>query len=153
MRVRSNTLYLTVLTLSSTSAVLAAVQPWGQCGGTNYQGDTTCTEGHQCVEQNAYYSQCLQSTSSAEPNPAPSSAAPVGTATTLVTRIAAPSATNSASAAASSGTHGESCALNAAFVAKGKKYIGTAADQGTLSDATNAQIVVGDFGQVTPENS
>lgn len=43
--------------------------------------------------------------------------------------------------------------LNAAFVAKGKKYFGQCADQNTLSDATAKSIITTDFGQVTPENS
>lgn len=42
--------------------------------------------------------------------------------------------------------------LNEKFVAKGKKYFGTCADQGRLSNAQNAAIVKADFGQVTPEN-
>ncbi|KAB8069849.1 endo-1,4-beta-xylanase F3 [Aspergillus leporis] len=43
--------------------------------------------------------------------------------------------------------------INNAFVAKGKKYFGTCADQGTLSDNTNSGIIKADFGQLTPENS
>lgn len=43
--------------------------------------------------------------------------------------------------------------INNAFVAKGKKYFGTCADQGTLSDGTNSGIIKADFGQLTPENS
>ncbi|KAF7589362.1 hypothetical protein BBP40_004442 [Aspergillus hancockii] len=43
--------------------------------------------------------------------------------------------------------------VNNAFVAKGKKYFGTCADQGTLSDGTNSGIIKADFGQLTPENS
>ncbi|KAH6648420.1 glycoside hydrolase superfamily [Truncatella angustata] len=43
--------------------------------------------------------------------------------------------------------------INALFVAKGKKYIGTAADRGTLSKSKISSIVKADFGQVTPENS
>ncbi|ETI26614.1 hypothetical protein G647_10375 [Cladophialophora carrionii CBS 160.54] len=36
------------------------VQPWGQCGGINWTGGTTCTAGWTCQAQNPYYSQCLQ---------------------------------------------------------------------------------------------
>nr|BAA92882.1 endo-1,4 beta-D-xylanase [Aspergillus sojae] len=43
--------------------------------------------------------------------------------------------------------------INNAFVTKGKKYFGTCADQGTLSDGTNSGIIKADFGQLTPENS
>ncbi|KAF2196428.1 endo-1,4-beta-xylanase-like protein A precursor [Delitschia confertaspora ATCC 74209] len=43
--------------------------------------------------------------------------------------------------------------LNAKFVAKGKKYFGTCADQNRLNTGSNAAIIKADFGQVTPENS
>ncbi|KAJ9611647.1 hypothetical protein H2200_004831 [Cladophialophora chaetospira] len=56
----------------------AAVQPWGQCGGINWTGGTTCTSGWTCQVQNPYYSQCLQG-ASAPSQPASSSAAPSAT--------------------------------------------------------------------------
>ncbi|KAK8034166.1 Endo-1-4-beta-xylanase F1 [Apiospora rasikravindrae] len=43
--------------------------------------------------------------------------------------------------------------LDALFKAKGKKYVGTSADQGSLSNPNVAKLVESDFGQVTPENS
>jgi endo-1,4-beta-xylanase len=43
--------------------------------------------------------------------------------------------------------------LNGKFVAKGKKFWGSCADQNTLNIAANANILKSDFGQVTPENS
>lgn len=43
--------------------------------------------------------------------------------------------------------------LHDLFVAKGKEYVGTAADQGTLSSGTNADIIASTFVQVTAENS
>lgn len=43
--------------------------------------------------------------------------------------------------------------IHAAFVAKGKKYFGTCADQGRLNQGKNAAIIKANFGQVTPENS
>ena len=42
--------------------------------------------------------------------------------------------------------------LNDLFVAKGKDYVGVAADQGTL-EGGSADIVSTEFGQVTAENS
>ncbi|KAL5349398.1 Endo-1,4-beta-xylanase F3 [Pseudogymnoascus australis] len=43
--------------------------------------------------------------------------------------------------------------LNEVFVGKGKKYFGTATDQGLLNKEQNAAIIQANFGQVTPENS
>lgn len=34
------------------------VAQWGQCGGSNYSGCTTCASGSTCKVLNAYYSQC-----------------------------------------------------------------------------------------------
>ncbi|KAF1954495.1 endoxylanase-like protein [Byssothecium circinans] len=174
MHFTGQTLYLTVLTLSSTSAVLAAVQPYGQCGGQTHTGETTCVEGWECTEYNPYYSQCVEDSgsgsgvgsgaSSSKPTAQPStqpSAAPVpssnGTAPIVVTPSSAAAAPNATSGAGNgtsgTGANGADCSINDLFVAKGKKYIGVAADRGTLSDATNEQIIKDNFGQVTPENS
>lgn len=35
------------------------VAKWGQCGGINYKGPTTCASGSTCRVSNPYYSQCL----------------------------------------------------------------------------------------------
>ncbi|KAG6023988.1 hypothetical protein E4U19_004011 [Claviceps sp. Clav32 group G5] len=35
------------------------VQRWGQCGGKNWNGPTTCVAGSTCKELNPWYSQCL----------------------------------------------------------------------------------------------
>jgi endo-1,4-beta-xylanase len=43
--------------------------------------------------------------------------------------------------------------INDAFIAKGKKYFGTCADQGRLNTGSNSAIIKANFGQVTPENS
>lgn len=37
------------------------VQQWGQCGGANWQGSTTCASGTSCVAYNDWYSQCVSS--------------------------------------------------------------------------------------------
>ncbi|KAF0712486.1 Aste57867_4816 [Aphanomyces stellatus] len=36
-----------------------SVQPWGQCGGKQYKGPTSCTKGHKCDFKNDWYSQCV----------------------------------------------------------------------------------------------
>ncbi|KAJ4386895.1 hypothetical protein N0V93_009794 [Gnomoniopsis smithogilvyi] len=43
--------------------------------------------------------------------------------------------------------------LDALMKAKGKLYFGTATDQNRLTAGSNAAVIQGDFGQVTPENS
>ena len=169
-------LYFTVLALSSSSAVLAAVPTYGQCGGNGFKGDTACASGNECKQFNPWYSQCLPGTGAgngagaaapAVSAPAVSSVA-AAAPTTMATRassaivvsssvVAKPVASAAAGGAAGgstfTGANGAKCSINNAFVAKGKKYIGVAADANTLNDATNAAIIKANFGQVTPENS
>ncbi|KAJ5662577.1 uncharacterized protein N7477_010193 [Penicillium maclennaniae] len=46
-------------TTSSSSGSTGVAQHWGQCGGLNWTGPTTCASGYTCTYSNAYYSQCL----------------------------------------------------------------------------------------------
>ncbi|CEL60600.1 putative 1,4-beta-D-glucan cellobiohydrolase C OS=Neosartorya fischeri (strain ATCC 1020 / DSM 3700 / FGSC A1164 / NRRL 181) GN=cbhC PE=3 SV=1 [Rhizoctonia solani AG-1 IB] len=39
--------------------VLGQAQQWGQCGGQNWSGPTTCVAGNVCTFLNLYHSQCL----------------------------------------------------------------------------------------------
>ncbi|KAK4034541.1 glycosyl hydrolase family 61-domain-containing protein [Parachaetomium inaequale] len=41
------------------SPASCSVAKWGQCGGTNYSGCTTCASGSTCSKTNDYYSQCV----------------------------------------------------------------------------------------------
>lgn len=59
MHIRGSSIYLAVIGLTSTTAVLAAVQPYGQCGGVNHSGETTCIDGWSCTKYNDWYSQCI----------------------------------------------------------------------------------------------
>lgn len=43
-------------TIGSTTNV---AQEWGQCGGEDWTGPTTCASPYTCQYQNAWYSQCL----------------------------------------------------------------------------------------------
>lgn len=58
-----------------------------------------------------------------------------------------------ATKAVAAGAHGEDCSINDLFKSKGKKYFGNIADPGTISESANAEILIDDFGQLTPENS
>ncbi|KAM5537223.1 hypothetical protein V8D89_009156 [Ganoderma adspersum] len=113
---------------------LAQSQEWGQCGGIGWSGATTCVSGTVCTVINAYYSQCLPG--SAAPSPTPTSTP------------AAPPTSTGAPAPSGSG-------LNSLAQAAGKKYFGTATDNGELSDAAYTAILdnKAEFGQITPANS
>ncbi|KAK7222028.1 hypothetical protein V2G26_010031 [Clonostachys chloroleuca] len=49
-----------ILAFAATS-VLAQVEPWYQCGGSGWTGETDCVTGYECVVQNEWYSNCLKS--------------------------------------------------------------------------------------------
>jgi len=182
MHIRGQSIYLGVTFLSSTTAVLAAVQPYGQCGGQSYSGETACTDGWTCTKYNDYYSQCAggswnnapapAASSSAAPKPvssakpttpaaAPSTLATVVATPTVVEPVAVSSTPSSIVVAPSStpisspgsGANGAACSLDARFKALGKKYFGVATDKNRLTAGQNAQIIIDNFGQVTPENS
>ena len=119
---------LSKIALISLVPFVAAQQAaWAQCGGNGFTGATGCVSGYTCARSNDYYSQCV-----------PGSATTLATSTLAATKVPAPAATGTS--------------VNTAFVARGKKYFGTATDQGRLTSGS-APIVQADFGQVTPENS
>lgn len=141
---------LTLLALSAAGSLpvtLAAVPVWGQCGGRNYNGDTTCEAGSVCTFYQEYYSQCIPGTGQPN-NPAPTTVSTVRVSSTSVRSSAAATPTGGNS---NPGTHGENCSLQQKMAAKGR-YVGVAADPGTLSSADTKKIIIDDFGQVTPEN-
>ncbi|KAI1748902.1 carbohydrate-binding module family 1 protein [Xylaria castorea] len=43
-------------------AAVAQQQAWGQCGGINWSGPSTCVSGYTCSVLNDYYSQCVPGT-------------------------------------------------------------------------------------------
>ncbi|KAJ7581490.1 glycoside hydrolase family 10 and carbohydrate-binding module family 1 protein [Mycena floridula] len=121
---------LALVTLALFYQQISAVAVWGQCGGIGWTGGTTCDAGTTCITVNAYYFQCQPGTATTT----------VGTTTTVVTSTG-PTST------------GSSGSLNSKFVSHGKKFWGSAADQGTINIAANAAILTSQFGAVTPENS
>ncbi|PBK95947.1 glycoside hydrolase family 10 and carbohydrate-binding module family 1 protein [Armillaria gallica] len=83
-----------------------------------------CDAGNTCIYFNDYYSQCQPSSSSATTT----STSSIPTSTAL-------------------------SGLNTKFTAKGKRFWGSAADQGTITISANEAILNSEFGAVTPENS
>lgn len=104
MHIRGSSIYFAVVGLTSTTAVLAAVPPYGQYGGSSFQGETTCADGWSCTKYNEWYSQCVGGQNNGGGNtPAPTaepSAAPAPSSnmtsvvipTTLETAVATPTA-------------------------------------------------------------
>ncbi|SJL04726.1 related to endo-1,4-beta-xylanase [Armillaria ostoyae] len=129
---------LSIITLACILKRTTAVAVWGQCGGIGWTGSTVCDAGTTCTVLNAYYSQCLP-TSNAPP---PTTSVPVSTPST-------PASPTTSSGPVATGTGG----LNGKFVAKGKHFWGSCADQNTINIAANQALLISDFGQVTPENS
>jgi endo-1,4-beta-xylanase len=136
-----------VLSYVSTTA-LAAVGPWGQCGGNGWSGETTCTSGWSCKVTNEWYSQCVEGGGGGGGGADPTTLTTITTTATQTTGSGS-QPTN----IGGSGKNGAKCSIDAAFKAKGKKYIGVATDQGLLTRSVNAQLLIDNFGQVTPENS
>ncbi|KAF4579587.1 Beta-glucosidase cel3A [Pleurotus pulmonarius] len=66
-------------------AFTLAVGEWGQCGGINYTGSTTCDDGLVCNVINDYYYQCLRGGTVAPPTSSSSSSGPSVTPTSTST--------------------------------------------------------------------
>lgn len=66
---------LCVVSLLSLVPFVVGVSEWGQCGGRNYSGSTSCDSGLTCVYINEWYSQCVKATATAPP---PSSTSSIG---------------------------------------------------------------------------
>ncbi|KAJ6491416.1 CEL4a mannanase [Mycena vitilis] len=101
--IRSTLLVLALLCASVLAQTTAPV--FGQCGGQGWTGATVCATGSACVEQNAFYSQCL-----------PGAAAPP-TSTSTVVSSTSTAATSTASVPAQTGfvkTSGTRFTLNGA---------------------------------------
>ncbi|KAK6342207.1 hypothetical protein TWF730_001685 [Orbilia blumenaviensis] len=130
---------LSVLLVISAPVLVSAQQSlWGQCGGIGYSGPQNCVAGAACTTQNAYYAQCV-----------PGSGGGGQTTTAATTpRTTAPVTTTR------TGTQPAGTGLDTLIKAKGKKYVGFAADgSGQLNDATLSNILRTEGGSLTPENS
>ncbi|KZV63769.1 glycoside hydrolase family 5 protein [Peniophora sp. CONT] len=97
-------------------SALAQAAVWGQCGGTNWVGPTTCAFGSACVYNNAWFSQCLPVATTATSAAATTTAK----ATTVPATSSVAHSTTSATAPASTGfvkANGQKFELD------GKEYI------------------------------
>lgn len=128
-----------LLAIAGAGMVNAQVATWGQCGGIDYKGQTTCTSGNTCTVINDWYYQCLPT--------------PAGVSTTTTTKAAPVTSTVSSTATTGPTSVPVTGGLHAKIKAKGKQYFGTACDQNTLSIGALNDIVKAEFGSVTPENS
>ncbi|KAF8585908.1 carbohydrate-binding module family 1 protein [Ramaria rubella] len=68
-------LILVTLLLHLMREVVSQSPAWGQCGGQNWSGASTCVSGYSCTFSNPYYSQCLPSTSGGSTSPTSASSA------------------------------------------------------------------------------
>ncbi|KAF8951905.1 CEL4b mannanase [Flammula alnicola] len=112
---------LVVLSLSISPA-LAVVPIYGQCGGINFTGDTSCASGTTCQILNSYYYQCLppSSTATVAPTSIPVTTTTKSSTTTTVTTpspttVSTSAPTTTAAPPASTGfvkTSGTAFALN-----------------------------------------
>ncbi|KAI0067266.1 beta-1,4-endoxylanase [Artomyces pyxidatus] len=121
------------------SIVSANQDVWGQCGGIDWTGTTTCTAGNSCQYQNAHYSQCIP-VSILEQSASVTSIVSSGSTPTISGGL--PGATSQAK-------------LNTVAKMSGKKYFGTATDNPELDDTAYTAILNDNrqFGQLTPANS
>ncbi|KAJ7124377.1 endo-1,4-beta-xylanase A precursor [Mycena epipterygia] len=130
-----------MLTISVSLAAVLALLPsamaqsavWGQCGGQEWLGPTTCVDGSVCTFQNPFYSQCL----------------PVAGATTTGTTTTATSAAPLPTGTSTVKTNTVAKSLG------GKLYFGSATDNPELNDTTYVATLSDNtlFGQITPGNS
>ncbi|KAL4903975.1 putative mannan endo-1,4-beta-mannosidase F [Aspergillus multicolor] len=89
---------LSLFTLVGAAAAQSAA--YGQCGGNNWSGATTCVSGYVCTYQNEWYSQCLPGTvtSSATSTTLTTTTRTSTTSTTTTTRTPVPTSTDFPSA-------------------------------------------------------
>ncbi|CAG7849094.1 Probable pectate lyase A; Flags: Precursor [Serendipita indica DSM 11827] len=94
--------------LSAVSFVNAAVGAYGQCGGLNYTGETTCVSGYTCVYSNDWYSQCVPGAASTASTKSSSSTKASSSTKTSSTKTSSssvkPSSTSSSSGSGTTGT-------------------------------------------------
>ncbi|KAH9122499.1 hypothetical protein AeMF1_006227 [Aphanomyces euteiches] len=89
--------------LASTCVQLASAQgtpvgAYGQCGGSNYAGSTTCIQGYECHAYTEWYSQCIPSSAATTSPPTSPTTTKATTAPTTATPTSAPTTTKATTA-------------------------------------------------------
>ncbi|KAG9007353.1 hypothetical protein FRB90_009433 [Tulasnella sp. 427] len=166
-----------IVALASTLAK-ATVAVYGQCGGINYTGETTCAAGSTCVYQNDWYYQCLPSSTtttktsssstttktsssstttktSSSSTTTKTSSSSTTTKTSSTTSKTSTTTTTTTSSASASSTVIPLRGLNTLAKAKGR-YFGTALDglwSNTDTTYLNLSGNFSEFGMVTPGNA
>ncbi|THH30745.1 hypothetical protein EUX98_g3440 [Antrodiella citrinella] len=98
---------------------IAQSPEWGQCGGINWTGATTCVAGTVCTEQNSYYSQCIPGSNTVPPSaPTTKPTVPPTTAPTGGSPTTAPSSTPTSVPSASNPFVGYQIYLSPYYVAE-----------------------------------
>lgn len=126
-----------VSSFSLLAATVAAQQsPYGQCGGSGYTGDTSCSAGYTCTSYNPYYAQCVPGTASAT---ATSSSAVSATSSVKTTTTASSSTQTSSKTSASSVVSLRPSTLQTSrmgFVTSGSSTIATSSKTSTAPVST-----------------
>ncbi|TDL15674.1 CEL4a mannanase [Rickenella mellea] len=79
-----------LVALSVVSLTAAQQVEWGQCGGINWTGPTTCVAGTVCTVLNPWYYQCLPGSTTPPPPPSTTSKPPTTTSKPPTTTSAPP---------------------------------------------------------------
>ncbi|PVG02863.1 glycoside hydrolase [Serendipita vermifera] len=88
---------ISLVALATVLPNVLAVSEWGQCGGANYSGSTTCDSGLSCIYFNEWYSQCQKV------NTPSNSGCPVPTSTTTTSTTQTSTSTTSTSTTSGGG--------------------------------------------------
>ncbi len=100
------------------------INAYGQCGGSTWNGPTSCCAGLSCVYQNSYYSQCSPTTSasttpaSASTTSASASTTSASASTTPASASTTPVSTSTTPASAAIGTYWACCKSSCSWPGK-----------------------------------
>ncbi|KAG8773386.1 hypothetical protein FRC15_002039 [Serendipita sp. 397] len=97
--------------LCLTSWVAAQQSVWGQCGGINWTGPTTCVSGTTCNYVNDWYYQCIPSSASSSTSRSSSSSSSTRSSSPSSTRTSSSSSRSTSSTSSPTGRVGKLPAL------------------------------------------